>query len=792
MVPACSLYRRRTYGSLLLLLWSAPVAAQPHRAHNVLLLNSYHVGYAWSDELMRGVRAVLDSRSDPVELWIETMDTRRMSGPEYEQQVEDFLRAKYAGRRLDALVVSDDPALRFVLPRHDRLFPGVPVVYCGINSLELARSAPPETYTGVVEVVRPGHVLDVAIHMLPATRRVVVVNDATPTSISIADEFRELATHRTDLAFTFLDGSRVPFDALLAELAQTTATDVVLATSFALDSEGHYNPKDTGMARIVAAAHAPVIGPSTDHVPGLLGGNENRGYFHGRIAGQMASRLLDGQRPGDVARQQDSTTGFVIDSEQALRWGVDESRFPPEVIVRDRSTSYYASHPRLVWAGAGFLGLEALVIGLLWVNVNRRRRAERALAAQADSLARSNTELALANTSLRTEMEERRTAEEQLRQSQKIEAVGRLAGGVAHDFNNLLTVIASYGDLAWEALPPEASARGHVEQIRLASERAAALTQQLLAFSRKQVLQPKVVDLNRVVGSLQPMLQTLLGEDIGLDVRLSETPAMVVVDAGQIEQVVVNLAANARDAMPDGGRLAIETCVVVFEEDVDVRSQMTAGRYVQLTVTDSGHGIDEHTKLHIFEPFFTTKAPGKGTGLGLSMAYGIVKQSGGWIWVYSEPGQGTTFKIYLPACAERTVLPIAPAVLPKQTRPPATETILLVEDQPEVRTLAARVLRTEGYTVLEAGDGDNALEQATEHGGPIHLLLTDVVMPGLSGRQVAERFALIRPGAKVLFVSGYTDNVILHRGALQPGTEFLAKPFTPDVLADRVREVLSK
>jgi len=375
-----------------------------------------------------------------------------------------------------------------------------------------------------------------------------------------------------------------------------------------------------------------------------------------------------------------------------------------------------------------------------------------------------------------------------LRQSRKIEAVGRLAGGIAHDFNNLLTIIGSYAEIAIEALPPSDPVRGCVMEVQHASQRAARLTHQLLAFSRKQVLVPTVVAIDDIIRGVEPMLRRLIGEDIIVLFELCEPSPRILVDVGQMEQVVVNLAINARDAMPDGGRLIIETHVREFDETaVEARPDMTSGRYAELAVTDSGQGMDAETRAKIFEPFFSTKGV-RGTGLGLSTVYGIVKQSGGWIWVYSEQGVGTTFKIYFPVSEAQEAT--TPSSSQSRTRRPATETVLLVEDQQEVRVLAARLLRALGYTVLEAPSSEEALERARQHEGPIHLLLTDVVMTGLSGRQLAEHLLRDRPNTRVLYMSGYTDNVIVHRGVLDADMAFLQKPFTPDTLAQRVSAVL--
>jgi len=386
---------------------------------------------------------------------------------------------------------------------------------------------------------------------------------------------------------------------------------------------------------------------------------------------------------------------------------------------------------------------------------------------------------------------EQRRLQAQLVQSQKMEAVGRLAGGVAHDFNNLLTVITTSCDLLLEDLAAGDSKREDVEQVRKAADGAAALTRQLLAFSRQQVLTPQVVDLGDVVHGVEKMLRRVIGEDVDLVTVLGSDTGAVKADVGQLEQVLMNLAVNARDAMATGGKLTIETANV--EHDPEYAREQDAApvsRFVMLAVSDTGVGMDEATKARIFEPFFTTKGPGKGTGLGLATVYGIVKQSGGFIWVYSEPGLGTTFKIYLPRVdAAATATAAAPA---SAGSPRGTETVLLVEDADAVRAVTHQALARQGYTVLDAPNGAEALRIAADHPGPIHLLLTDVVMPGLSGRQLSDQLARLRPDTKVLFTSGYTDDAVVRHGVLESGIAYLQKPFTVDGLARKVREVLGR
>jgi two-component system cell cycle sensor histidine kinase/response regulator CckA len=387
------------------------------------------------------------------------------------------------------------------------------------------------------------------------------------------------------------------------------------------------------------------------------------------------------------------------------------------------------------------------------------------------------------------DISERKKLEAQLRMAQKMEAVGQLAGGIAHDFNNLLGVIIGWSEVFEERLGENHPLRPKAEQIKKAGQRAAALTRQLLAFSRKQVLEPKVLDLNAVVADTVKMLQRLIGEDIEVITIPAPELGRVKADQGQIEQVIMNLAINARDAMPHGGKLTI---TVANEEmdDISIRQHPGAvpGPYVMLSVSDTGCGMDHETQAHIFEPFFTTKELGKGTGLGLSTVYGIMKQSGGYISVYSELGLGTTFKTYLPRIEQSVTQGNTGKDIQQPVR--AWETVLLVEDSPPFRELARELLEDNGYTVLEAANGADAIQVAEKYGKPIHLLLTDVVMPGMDGGKLAERMSHSHPGIKVLYMSGYTDDAIVHHGVLDSGLTLLQKPFTRESLSRKLREVL--
>jgi two-component system, cell cycle sensor histidine kinase and response regulator CckA len=383
---------------------------------------------------------------------------------------------------------------------------------------------------------------------------------------------------------------------------------------------------------------------------------------------------------------------------------------------------------------------------------------------------------------------ERMHLEEQLRNAQQLEAIGRLAGGVAHDFNNILSIIMGHGELLLAVMGADERARNGLEQIGRAAERAASLTQQLLAFSRKQVLQPKVLDLNEAVADVQKMLSRVIGEDIELVASLHPSLVPVKADPGQVEQVLMNLAVNARDAMPHGGKLVMETSNVEVGAERARDLELGVGRYAMLKVTDSGHGMDAATLSHVFEPFFTTKPMGKGTGLGLATVYGIVKQSGGSIQVESEVGRGTTFRIYFPVAegaAGRRREPVAGEKVEG-----GTETILLAEDEPDLRELARIFLEGYGYKVLEAASAEQAIQMAEIFPGTIDLLLTDVIMPGMSGRQLAESVMSRRPQTRIVYMTGYTDDMVVQHKVLEPGVKLLQKPFGKVELALKVRSTL--
>ena len=520
------------------------------------------------------------------------------------------------------------------------------------------------------------------------------------------------------------------------------------------------------------------------------------GHYDERVRMERADEI------GDLAATFNRMTGAVAEREERLRESEERFRAMTESAV-DAIVSADAEGRIVSWNhGAetifGYSREEALGMPLARVvpdadaareTVERRAftRDGREIPVEL-SLATWRTRDGSFSTAIIRDVSERRELEERYRQAQKMESVGRLAGGVAHDFNNLLTVISGHASLLAAKLAPDDPTLRRVETIQTATAHAADLTRQLLAFSRKQVLAPRVLDLNDTLAGIEPMLRRLIGEDVDLVVVRGVGLGRVEADPGQVAQIVVNLAVNARDAMPDGGKLTIETANVDLDEAHAHRHAETRpGRYVMLAVSDTGVGMDEQTRSHIFEPFFTTKGPGEGTGLGLATVYGIVKQSNGAIGVYSEPARGTTFKVYLPAVDALPEKPVPEAARRALT---GNETVLLVEDNAMVRALGCEVLREHGYTVLEARDGADALDITQRYHGLIHVLVTDVVMPEMGGRELAARLAAGRPALKVLYMSGYAAEAIAHQGVLGAQEAFVSKPLEPRTLLRKVRDIL--
>jgi len=476
-------------------------------------------------------------------------------------------------------------------------------------------------------------------------------------------------------------------------------------------------------------------------------------------------------------------------AERMFGWKAEEAVGRPHPIVPEDKRGEFREFREVALGGGTFTGreLRRLRKDGSYIDISVSTAPLRDAAGSITSVMSIITDI----TGRKQAEEDRERLQDQLQQAMKMEAVGRLAGGVAHDFNNLLTVITGYGDLLLQKVGKGSPMRGELEEIKRAGDRAASLTQQLLAFSRKQIIEPKVAHLDRLVAEVHAMLARLIGEDVALQIITCKAPGSVKVDPGQFQQILMNLAVNARDAMPGGGKITVETANVELNEGYcAVHPYVTPGRFVMLSVSDTGMGMGEEVKARIFEPFFTTKELGRGTGLGLATTYGAVRQAGGSIEVDSEVGKGTTFRIYLPRVEEEAAKPVEDD-LPRDL-PVGSDTVLLVEDEDVVRVLCVQVLEQLGYKVLQAGNGAEAIALAQGYGDRIHLLLTDVVMPGMSGNILATQLVLHHPEMKVLFMSGYTDDAIGHHGVLDEGVSFIGKPYSPERLARKVREVLDK
>ncbi|QOY88261.1 ABC transporter substrate binding protein [Paludibaculum fermentans] len=865
---------------------STPGAEVSPPKRNVLILNSYHQNFPWTNDLVLGVEDVLSSLPFEVEVWTEFLDAKRKSGPAHEAWMQETLREKYRTLRLDLIVSSDDDALQFLLKHRDNLFGPVPVVFSGVSSPELIQQLPRDSYTGVVEEFDLQSYLDTALRLFPKVRHVFVVSDASASNQVHLRALRNIARRRTPLHFEFLDGSLLSFGQILEQLRALPPDSMVMTTSFTHDSSGLYVPlADAGAQIVRAAGAAPVFSPNSAQLgQGLAGGCANNGRAHGLQAGNLAKRVLEGAAPGGMSLVRHGVLQMVLDYAVLERHGVAPGLIPAGVLVinrPDRMTDFYARNRRLLWAGAAFTLIQFLIIAAMVANVLRRRLAERQLRAsqahleRAQKLARLgswekdphtgalrwsdevyrihglNSEIfeptfdhlmelvhpddreRIRTMAMTADKESRNRAmeyrimrpdgrvrhvrsygeftqlrdgrhmvmgtvqdvtemkeiEEQFRHVQRVESLGTLAGGIAHDFNNLLTVINGYSQMLLGRIGEGDQNRRLLVEIQRAGQRAADLTRQLLAFSRKQVLQPQVLDLNEVVVSMQGLLVPLLGETVELRFQTAKPLMRVRADRTQLAQVLLNLAANAHDAMPVGGAFTIRTA---NEEITEARSSQSMdlqpGSYVALYAMDTGSGMDEATRERIFEPFFTTKEVGKGTGLGLSSVYGIVKQSGGHISVFSKPGQGATFRILLPAVgdpeAEAAVQSWGPG------RQASQHVILLVEDQGQVRELARETLSQLGYRTYAASSGEQALELFGKADPPVELLITDVVMPGMSGPELAERLLQLNPRLGVLYISGYPGDSLEYENGSGTG-RILRKPFLPKDLEVMVEEMLA-
>jgi len=729
-------------------------------SREVLVLNSYHIGYSWSDNEMDGIVEKLRSADPRIQPLIEYLDCKHFPTMEHFDRLRDLFHQKYRSKDLSLVIVTDNPALEFALKYRPQLFPRAAIVFSGINGYDPKMIEGRENVTGIAEVLDTDHTLDLALTLHPGTRKVIVVHDYTITGLSTRRETeQQLQRFAGKIDIRYMDNMSTR--ELMEYLKRLSGDSLVLALSYSIDKDGQVMNLGKISKLLSDSSPVPVYGVHEERLGyGIVGGSLLGGKLQGTRAAELALAIIQGTPVSQLPVDVKSPTRIMFDHDQLVRFNISARSLPPGAIIVNQPVSFFAEHTGLVLTTLGIIVILASGIAILGFNIYHRKFAE----------------------------EEQRKLQAQLMQSQKMEAVGHLAGGVAHDFNNILTAIIGYANMLRKKVPADKQLSYYADQILHASDRAAGLTRSLLAFSRKQVIEPKPADLNAIVKGIIKIAKRLIGEDIEFRTVFAEQAMTVMADSGQIEQVLLNLCTNARDAMPHGGRLTIETGLVEVDDAYRRQNILDrTGRYGVICVSDSGVGMDEATRKQIFEPFFTTKEVGKGTGLGLSIVYGIVKQHNGTINVYSETGQGTTFKIYLPIIVptEATAVPMAQAA-PAGGR----ETILLAEDERDVRALISIILQEAGYTVIEAVDGDDAVRKFAENADGISLLLTDVIMPKMNGKETFEQVRKSQPGVKVLFMSGYTADIIQNKGILAEGIPFISKPIIPDQLLRKVREVL--
>ncbi len=897
---------RATWTSLILVILAsapsipqtAPSSTPQLRSPKVVIVNSYHNGYEWSDAEQAGVTERLAEKYPDISPSVEYLDTKRFSDKGHLQTAADYLIRKYRGVKVDLVIALDNPAFDLVRERTD-LFSGVPVVFAGYNSYtpDVLKSRP--KVTGLAENDDTEGTIRLALSLFPATKLIYDVNDMTYTGRTADTLTRRLVPKFQDRV-SFVFAPPQSYQELSDSIAALPPDSIVLIGAYAADSNGVILSSSQSTARITDRAKVPVFAVVATRLGyGIIGGNLTAGRDHGRTAGSIAIHVLSGDDPDWIPVIQGSTARPMFDYTLLERFKISLGSLPPGSVVVNKPESILEKYRTMVFTAlAVFAALFTLVV-ILSIAIVRRRMAERELAksrnrvrtiidSSADMIIavdlkgvitdcspsirkilgyspqevigrhsemlhlsteryRRFVETALPEIgtrgSWRGEWEYRgrdgqgvdlevtmsaltshdgrttgysgvardirekrqsqdalRQAEEKLRQALKMEAVGRLAGGVAHDFNNLLTVIKGYGDMALERTAADPELSSDMKEIIRAAEQASLLTGQLLAFSRKQVFQPRVFDRNAHVGELLSMLRRMIGEDIELSAALSPSPLNVNADPGQIEQALMNLALNSRDAMPQGGTLSIVTAESELPAAAGGDGRGAAGhpadagsdgqgaaRFAALTVRDTGRGMDRESLAHLFEPFYSTKERGRGTGLGLSTVYGIVKQSEGHITCESEPGKGTAFTLYFPLCGSAASAQPGGRVTLK-----GSESILLVEDEEAVRKFVKTTLSSRGFSVLESSGGMEALSLISNGEAWADLVITDVIMPGMSGRQLAEQIRRFLPRTKILFISGYTGGAMDAHGGEPEVSPLLQKPFGPEELVRKVRAVLDQ
>ncbi len=766
--------------SLLVLLWvqvqkayqialpvgqtAAPVhgqAAIPSRVdRQVLVLNSYHRGYSWSDNEMAGIIETLKEADPGIQPLIEYLDCKHFPNMEHFDRVRDLFLQKYRNRDFPAVITADNPALEFALKYRARLFSRSAIIFCGINGFNKRMLEGNENITGVAERLDAAGTMKAALELHPQTREVIVVHDYTITGQATRAETEDqLGMHAEKVTFRYLPN--MTSGELVRFVRGLSPDSLVLGLSYSLDKDGQVIDHETISRLLSENSPVPVYSLHEERLGyGIVGGSLLGGKNQGARAAEMALSVLSGVPASRIPVDLKSPTRMMFDYNQLVRFGIPPRSLPRGSLIANRPVSFFTQYRGLVITTLAIILILAAGIMVLGFNIYQRKEAEG----------------------------EQKKLQSQLVQAQKMEAVGHLAGGVAHDFNNILTAIMGYGNLLRKKMRADDPLKSFVDQVLGAAQRAVNLTKSLLTFSRKQVIELKPVHLNDIVTGIEKLTRSLIREDIEFKTIMRGRDLTVMADSGQIEQVLLNLCTNARDAMPYGGCLTIETGFADIDEAYRRNHLLEkSGRYGVISVSDTGIGMDDETKRQIFEPFFTTKEVGKGTGLGLSIAYGIIKQHQGMINAYSEPERGTTFKVYLPLVSAEGK---SAAVSTAEESAGGPETILFAEDEAEVRSIIRIILNEAGYSVIEAVDGEDALRKFAEQGDSIQLLLSDVIMPKKNGREVYEALKAAKPGMKVLFISGYTSDLVHAKGIIGAELPFISKPVDPDRLLRKVREIL--
>lgn len=818
-------------------------------------------------------------------MYVDHMDSRKADAPEYLEVLRQILDIKYRSIRFDLVIACDDKAYQFTNRYRQQLWPGVPIVFCGVNEFLPEEFASHENLTGISENNDLQPFVKALPQIVPNLKTLFVVRDDSTYAQDISPHLIEaLSATIPQVQVQYLD-TMLTAEELSNRLTQAPADSAVFFLCFWRDKTGRYISTSEAQ-RILACSAVPVFTTQVNLVGhGAMGGSYVDAFDHGVAAAQIVRRVLAGTPASAIPAAIGPSRRIAFDYPLLQRFHVTLAALPPSSALLNESFSFYRKYRALVWSTISVITVLAVLVGLLVINILQRRRAVALLSESEEKFARAFKDspvgmvirdletnryieinqscistlgygredvigrtpqeigwiseadiaeltqqikkssswrdrtvhfrhkdgrtlifahtahtLRIAGrdhllsimvdiTAFKKAEEEREKLQIQLNQAQKMESIGRLAGGVAHDFNNMLTAIQINATLARESAPTNSPQLESLDEILQCTRRSADLTQRLLAFARKQAIAPKVIDLNATVNGMLKMLQRLIGESISLSWQPATDLWPVKLDPGQVDQLLTNLCVNGRDAITGIGHIAITSKNTSFDEAFCAQHPgFASGDYVQLVVTDDGCGMEKELLSHVFEPFFTTKSVGQGTGLGLATAYGIVKQNRGFINVYSEPGHGTAFNIYLPRHADpiETNKPAAP----EQPTGRGHETILVVEDEPSILRIAKRSLASLGYTVLTASTPDEGIEIAAQHSSTIDLLLTDVIMPQLNGRDLAQKILVHHPKIKRLFMSGYTSDVIARQGVLNQGIHFLQKPFTIRELGDKVRGAL--